>query len=91
LQSQCLPYNHKIVIRPEKAPTAKHRRTYNAPEASEVAILIVGQNEVTSRDIVLENHNSQLRRVDQIYPWYDSLQYPILFPNAEDGYSIYLR
>jgi hypothetical protein len=29
--------------------------------------------------------------VDEIHPWYDSLQYPILFPNAEDGYSIYLR
>jgi hypothetical protein len=29
--------------------------------------------------------------VDDIHPWYDSLQYPILFPNAEDGYSIYLR
>jgi hypothetical protein len=28
--------------------------------------------------------------VDEIHPWYDSLQYPILFPNAEDGYSISL-
>jgi hypothetical protein len=52
----------------------------------------VGQNEkVTNRDIVLENHNSQLRRVDEIHPWYDSLQCPILFPNADDRYSIYLR
>jgi hypothetical protein len=42
-------------------------------------------------DIVLENHNSQLRRVDEIHPWYDSLQCPILFHNAEDGYIIYLR
>jgi hypothetical protein len=43
-------YNHKIVIRPEKAPTGEHRRIYNAPEAREVAILIVGQNEkVTNR------------------------------------------
>jgi hypothetical protein len=59
---------------------------------SEVAILIVGQIEkVTNRDIVLENHNSQLRRVDEIHPWYDYLQYPILFPKAEDGYSIYLH
>jgi hypothetical protein len=44
-QSQGQPYNHKIVIRPEKAPKGEHRRTYNAPEASEVATLIVGQNE----------------------------------------------
>jgi hypothetical protein len=29
--------------------------------------------------------------VDEIHTWYDSLQYPILFPNAEDGYCIYLR
>ena len=92
LQSQGQPYNHKIVICPEKAPTGEHRRTYNAPEASEVAILIVGQNEkVTNRGIVLENHNSQLRRVDEIHPWYDSLQYLILFPNTKDGYSIYLH
>jgi hypothetical protein len=52
----------------------------------------VGQNEkVTNRDIVLENNNSQLRCVDEIHPLYDSLQYLILFPNAEDGYSIYLH
>jgi hypothetical protein len=29
--------------------------------------------------------------VDDFHPWYDFLQYLILFPNAEDGYSIYLR
>jgi hypothetical protein len=59
LQFQDQFYNHKIVIRPEKASTGEDRRTYNAPEASEVAILIVGQNEkVTNRDIVLENHNA---------------------------------
>jgi hypothetical protein len=57
LQSQGQPYNHKIVIRPEQAPTGEHRRTYNAPEAIEVAMLIMGQNEkMTNRDIVLENH-----------------------------------
>jgi hypothetical protein len=32
-----------------------------------------------------------LRRVYEIHPWYDSLQYLVLFRNAEDGYSIYLR
>jgi hypothetical protein len=87
LQSQGQSYNHKIVIRSEKAPTGEHWCTYNAPEASEVAILIVGQNgKVTNRDIVLENHNSQFRRVDEIHQWYDSLQYLILFSTAEDGY-----
>jgi hypothetical protein len=76
LQSQGQPYNNKVVIHPEKAPTGEHRHTYNAPEASEVAILIVGQNEKVT-NIVLENQNSQLRRVDEIHPWYDSLQYPM--------------
>jgi hypothetical protein len=67
LQSQGQPYNHKIVNRREEDPTGEHRRTYNTPEASEVAILIVGQNEkVRNRDVVLENHNSQSRREDEI-------------------------
>jgi hypothetical protein len=64
------------------------------PEPSEVhvAILIVGQNEkVTNRDIDMENHTGQSRRVDEIPPWYESLQNTILFPNADDGYNIYLR
>jgi hypothetical protein len=30
LQSQGQPYNHKIVIRPEKVPSGEHQRNYNA-------------------------------------------------------------
>ena len=92
LQAEQHLHNHKIVIRPDKAPIAEHPRTFNAPETNEVAVLIVGQNsDITNRDIVLQQHDNRLQRVNEIHPWYDALQYPLLFPNGEDGYNIHLR
>ncbi|XP_035842078.1 uncharacterized protein LOC110923934 [Helianthus annuus] len=65
-------------------------RTYNLPSSSEVAALIVGgiQEIVDHRDIVVESHTEGLQRISELHPSYLALQYPILFPNGDDGYRI---
>ena len=73
----------------------KDGRTYNLPTANEVAALIVGDIDGFSdkRDIVLEKNSRRLQRISELHPSYLALQYPLLFPYAEDGYrtDIYHR
>lgn len=52
---------------------------FNFPD--EVAIVAVGES-LQIRGIVLHRRNNQLQRVST----YDTLQYPILFGQDEDGY-----
>ncbi|XP_035837189.1 uncharacterized protein LOC110944815 [Helianthus annuus] len=65
-------------------------RTYNLPSTSEVAALIVGDLHkiIDHRDIVVESHTEGLQRISELHPSYLALQYPILFPNGDDGYRI---
>lgn len=59
--------DEKIIIRPERTPS-NDTDAHNPPEVNEMAILIVDQSEnVTSREIVLEKHNSQLQRVNELH------------------------
>ncbi|XP_062498895.1 uncharacterized protein LOC134176228 [Corticium candelabrum] len=81
---------HRIVIRPDKAPTMEHPRRFNAPLTDEVAVLIVGQ-QFNNSDIVLQKRNDQLQRVAETHRSYDALQYPLLFCRGEDGYNFELR
>ena len=89
LEKMDLP-EHRIVIRPDKAPTMEHPRRFNAPLTDEVAVLIVGQ-QFNKRDIVLQKRNDQLQRVAETHRSYDALQYPLLFCRGEDGYNFELR
>ena len=43
------------------------------------------------RDIVIENKTNTLQRITKLHPSYMSLQYPLLFPYGEDGYTIDLQ
>ncbi|XP_019167582.1 PREDICTED: uncharacterized protein LOC109163289 [Ipomoea nil] len=63
-------------------------RTYNLPNVSEVAALIVGDFDPTlgERDILVESKCGDLKRINELNPSYLPLQYPILFPYGEDGY-----
>uniref|UniRef100_M1D704 Helicase n=1 Tax=Solanum tuberosum TaxID=4113 RepID=M1D704_SOLTU len=63
-------------------------RRYNLPTVSEVAALVVGDFEPTSfdRDIIIESHSEQLKRISELNAAYLRLQYPLLFPFGEDGY-----
>lgn len=49
---------------------------------------MVGDLEDTcgSRDIIIESKIGGLERISDIHPKLMALQYPLLFPNGEDGY-----
>ncbi|XP_019175431.1 PREDICTED: uncharacterized protein LOC109170736 [Ipomoea nil] len=66
----------------------KDARTYNLPQVSEVAALIVGDldTSIGERDIVVQAKGGQLQRISELNPSYLPLQYPLLFPYGEDGY-----
>lgn len=68
----------------------KDGRTYDVPTASEVAALIPGgfTIDMPSRDIVVEEKSWSLQKISEIHPSYLPLQYPLLFPNGEDGYRL---
>ncbi|KAL6550071.1 hypothetical protein OROMI_020559 [Orobanche minor] len=63
-------------------------RMYNLPTCSEVAALIVGNDEyeMDPRDIVLERKNGDFQRISELHPSYLPMQYPLLFQYGEDGY-----
>ena len=75
---------HRVVIRPDKAPSREHSGRYNAPTTNEVAVLIVENR--NPREIVLEKRNDRKQYVSDTHRSYDPLQYPLLFPRGEDGY-----
>ncbi|XP_019171191.1 PREDICTED: uncharacterized protein LOC109166756 [Ipomoea nil] len=66
----------------------KDAKTYNLPEVSEVAALIVGDldTSIGERDIIVQTKGGQLQRISELNPSYLPLQYPLLFPYGEDGY-----
>nr|XP_043633374.1 uncharacterized protein LOC122604555 [Erigeron canadensis] len=68
----------------------KDGRTYNLPTTNEVAALIIGDinGSGDKRDIILETKSGNLQRINELHPSYLALQYPLLFPFAEDGYRI---
>ncbi|XP_047949388.1 uncharacterized protein LOC125195255 [Salvia hispanica] len=67
-------------------------RTYNLPSVSEVAMLVVGDFDqaLGDRDIVVEKQSGKLQRIHELHPSYLSLQYPLLFPYGEDGYTEFI-
>jgi hypothetical protein len=52
-------------------------------------MLIVGDfcPEAFKRDIIVETHASELRRISALHPAFMALQYPLLFPYAERGWQ----
>lgn len=66
----------------------KDARTYNLPQVSEVAALVVGDLDTNmgQRDIMVETKAGTLQRISELNPSYLPLQYPLLFPYGEDGY-----
>ena len=67
---------------------AKDGRNYNMPTCSEVAALIVGDIDSSGRDIIIESKSGQVQRISELHPLYLALQYPLIFPYAEDGYRV---
>ncbi|OMO88273.1 hypothetical protein COLO4_20331 [Corchorus olitorius] len=86
------PDNSKMKIRFIEA-RGTDDRTYAPPMGSEIAALIVGQDdEVTEdRDVIVEKKSGILKRISTLHPLYMSFQYPLLFPHGEDGFHLGIR
>ncbi|XP_058725789.1 uncharacterized protein LOC131597092 [Vicia villosa] len=71
------------------ADRSKDGRIYNQATISEVAALIIGDVDTSSkRDIILERRSGRLKRISEFHPSYLALQYPLLFPYGEDGFRL---
>ncbi|XP_063939755.1 uncharacterized protein LOC135148459 [Daucus carota subsp. sativus] len=63
-------------------------RENHISSSDEVAGIMVGTSDNTSpdRDIIVEPKFGALQKISYIHPKLMALQYPLLFPNGEDGY-----
>ncbi|XP_074370042.1 uncharacterized protein LOC141711481 [Apium graveolens] len=54
----------------------------------EIAVLMIGDDDpkCEDRDIVVSSKTDGLKRITTLHPLMMALQYPILFPNGEDGF-----
>ncbi len=64
------------------------RRRYNRPTISQVGALIVDSDQPTlGRDIIIESCQGGLKRISELNHAYDPLQYPLLHPHGETGWT----
>ena len=72
-----------------KISRAQNGRENHISASDEVAGIMVGStsNTTPDRDIIIEPKFGKLQRVSYIHPKFMALQYPLLFPNGEDGYN----
>ncbi|GKE50661.1 hypothetical protein Tco_1481919, partial [Tanacetum coccineum] len=70
-----------------KPPMDRDGRKYDLATASEVAALIVGDFDSTEhkRDIILGRKGGDLKQISELHSSYLALQYPLLFPYAQDS------
>ena len=71
-------------------PLGEHTRRYNAPTCKEIAILMPNKH-YCHRDINLLSRSNQLKRICELHPAYDPLQYPLLFLTGNNGWSLHLK
>ncbi len=53
---------------------------------SEVAGLIVNEDECAERHLILHKRNGPLQTIKSTHQSYDQLSYPVLFPNGAPGW-----
>ncbi|OMP05477.1 hypothetical protein COLO4_08825 [Corchorus olitorius] len=68
-------------------------RTYALPTTAQIGGLIVGDfgRSDGDRDVIVEHQNGMLGHISIVHPLYMALQYPILFPFGEDGFTPNMR
>lgn len=78
------PPELKIIL---KESRSEGRPNHITP-ASEVAVFIVGEDDpnIGDRDVILHLKRGGLERISFVHPLFMALQYPILFPHAEDRF-----
>lgn len=76
-----------LFIRLYGSPDA-HGDMFSTPVASEVVGLVVGDLGDTDvgRDLIIEDHSSNLQQISEDHCKFMAMQYPLLFPYGEDGF-----
>ena len=71
-----------------KAEHSVDRRYHNKPAAGQIAVLMPGDGSQTveRRDVLLTTQQGFIRRINEMHPSYDPLQYVLLFPIGDLGY-----
>lgn len=71
-----------------KVHRSESGRVNNIGTSDEVAGIMVGDQEETEegREIIIQDKIGNLQRVTSIHPKLMALQYPLLFPDGEDGF-----
>lgn len=70
--------------------TNPSQRQYSSPTISEVAVLMVDEDETATanRDIVVFRKSGQMERINEIHAAYDPLHYVLMFPRGEQGWHV---
>ncbi|XP_022041196.1 uncharacterized protein LOC110943770 [Helianthus annuus] len=71
----------------------KDGRIFNLPTAEEIAALIICDFEgpFDKRDIIVQTKSGGLQRISELHPSYLALQYPFIFPYAEDRFRLGIK
>ncbi|MCP3667541.1 MAG: hypothetical protein GY696_34455, partial [Gammaproteobacteria bacterium] len=69
----------QVVIQADKRPTTEHARRYNMPTASEVAVILPG-DQSHHLSVVIQTRGGPLMQIPRMHRSYDPLCYPLLFP-----------
>ncbi|POM77406.1 Helitron helicase-like protein [Phytophthora palmivora] len=75
------------MARADRAQRQENEGTHNTPTASEVAAIIIDANAAQPRDIILYTRQGGFNRIYETNPHYDPLQYPLLHPYGESGWT----
>ncbi|XP_023770105.1 uncharacterized protein LOC111918701 [Lactuca sativa] len=67
-------------------------RTYGLPSPGSLGCIVTRDDATcTTYDIVVFSHSGQPKRISKLHPSYMPLQYPLLFPYGEEGWSPRLK
>lgn len=82
----------RIVLVADASGNRGHRRQFNTPTASEVAVIMhgPGEDDENRRDIVLTTHDNVVRRIHHTHRWNDALTYPLLFIFGDESWNLNL-
>lgn len=65
---------------------------YNVPECDMVGGIVSGDDSnATSFDVIVYSKSGHPHRVSKLHPSYMPLQYPLIFPHGQPGWSPYLK
>lgn len=83
----------KLVINADAKPKGEHERRYNADTGMKEVAVLLADDEVSNRDIVLDPKGGDANKfyISETNRAYDSLHYTTLFPEGEDSWNLAMK